>query len=171
VKDKKLVLEDDHQTLLQRKLTKKESEEMSAAFEMSLFTETYAERAKAPAAAITSASQGDAVSKSSSFLVDMGLKALEASRKKHNTHFVRLSRNLVTSLTTAFVKLKQDLENLVECQACQLDVKINYNDRKQLVALLEFIMRGSVESNDFRKDFDLFLKNNAAAISAKVDAA
>lgn len=95
------------------------------------------------------------------------------SRTNSQLHFVRLTRNLVGTLKIGFNKLSQDQVELEACPGCVEDKSINFNDRVQLMSLMQFIIHGlePVEAGKLPIDpaFKKFYTNNKAAVESRVN--
>lgn len=93
------------------------------------------------------------------------------SRELAHRHSVRLSRNLITSLTTVLTKLRQDIDSIKTCDGCTLDRDIIHNDSMQLMGLTQFVIHGlsSVSANDaIRPAFESFYTAHKDLIHRKV---
>ncbi|XP_035706887.1 uncharacterized protein LOC118435267 [Folsomia candida] len=172
VKNKLIVVPESCKFLKLPKLTQKETEKLSSAFELTVFTLTYADAVKIgvnEASVLTS--DGARISRSVKYLLDMSLLNLKMSRELAHRHSVRLSRNLITSLTTVLTKLRQDIDSIKTCDGCTLDRDIIHNDSMQLMGLTQFVIHGlsSVSANDaIRPAFESFYTAHKDLIHRKV---
>jgi hypothetical protein len=141
---------------------------------MCVFSLTYADSVKKEhQEASSSSSEGEErISRSVQYLSDMSILAMKLSRALVRRHSVRLSRNLIITLTTALTKLKQDLKALSSCADCTMDKELIHNDSMQLMGLIQFIMHGlsSVEEGEggIRSSYQHFYKLHKELIKKKV---
>jgi hypothetical protein len=157
----------------QAKLTQKETEKLSSSFEMCVFTHTYSLESRKSSSSSSGPIQylGKYISRSTKFLVDMILEGIHFSREKNRKHFVRLSRNMISTLVTAMTKLKQDEEALEKCEGCGIDKEVNLNDRIGLMGVTQFILHGisSLEpSGSVPSAYEGFYKAHSELIVKKV---
>ena len=113
------------------------------------------------------------ISRSISFLTELAMNYITESSLNSPLHFIRLTRNLVGTLKIGFTKLTQDRAELESCVKCTADKAINYNDRVQLMSIIQFIFHGlePVEQGKLDVDpaFNTFFTENKAAIESRVN--
>jgi hypothetical protein len=152
VRNKLIVVPEDCKYLTIPKLTQKETEQLSAAFELSVFTLTYADQLKRGSVLDPVREEdGSRITRSTKFLIDMSLLSLKLSRDLCPLHAIRLSRNLVTTLITSITKLKQDFVALSFCDECVQDKEITQNDSRQLMTMIRFIIHEYANENNPRE--------------------
>jgi len=162
----------DHIFRTKAKLNSKEAQKLSSAFEMTVMTKAYVgemkERKKNPKSPDSSP-----ISPSTNFLTNLALNYITESSVSSQLHFIRLSRNLIGTLKIGFTKLTQDRTALELCEKCTEDKTINYNDRIQVLSIIQFIIHGLDPVEHGKLDIDLAFNNfytqNKAAIETRVN--
>jgi len=99
------------------------------------------------------------------FAVNFGLNMLQTIREKTRLHVVFLTRTLVLNLNSILEKLCMDAVVLTKCgEQCADDLAGNLNDRKYVMALIQFIKRGlgpfEKEGGSAVKKFNEFCEDN-----------
>jgi len=141
------------------KLNEVQMAELSSALEMTAFSRTHSKRMAGVPKSHNQAPNQKPLSQSVGFFADMMLDALELARSTGRRHLVRLSRNLVTSISTAIAKLEQDKKKLEPCAKCTYDKEINKNDLMELMVLSQFILHDLSKIQESEMDIkSIFVK-------------
>jgi len=155
------------------KLTSHQLDELAMAFELEVFTNLFIEqRDKAPEPLSRRPSKSP-ISKSCRFFIDFLIRGLDQSRK-FKPHYVRLTRQLILIAKVAYTKLLQDFDVLDPCHKCSDDKAMNLNDRIEIMAMIEFMMKG-LSPLDKSPDpcaetaFTNFFEMNQGAIEIRVN--
>jgi len=115
---------------------------------------------------------GSHISPSVEFLTKLSIEYVTMANKEAPLHLVHLTRGLVGTLKTAFNKLTEDDMDLQYCAGCTEDKTLNYNDRLQLMSLMQFLIHGlePVEQGKMkpRDVFEKFFTANKPAIESRV---
>ncbi len=102
------------------------------------------------------------------------LNGIELARSTLKHHEIKLLRGLAVTVKTAFMKLLQDYEGTRGCDDCEFDMKVNNEDQKHLMTLLQFIMHGLApldkKPEKLRDALKFFDQTNTRAIEDRVQA-
>jgi hypothetical protein len=146
-------------------------EELDLAFEMHLFSSQLAQyRAKQDPE--SRGPDKSPITRSVQFLSNMILKGLDVARGPARQHLIHLTRHLIIIAKVTYTKLLQDFDFLDSCSKCVADKELNYNDRIEVMSLIEFMIKGlgplDEGDQDVTESYDKFFSHNLSAIQARV---
>jgi hypothetical protein len=170
--DKSLQVPSGCKYLNKEKLTQMETHQFSRAFELAAFSQEYVAELRNPTKAV--APDGNQISRSAHLLGKIAFHTISEARLRARHHIVKLTRNLIKSLKTAFTKSIQDLNEINNrCGAkCKLDLEVNEHDRLYLLSLVEFIIRGvgaKTSQKDAEELFNAFYVENKESIRGRLN--
>lgn len=146
-------------------------------FEVSMFTQVYAkEVAQFKAGGEKKDALENKISNSAHFLKQYAMHHLLSARVGGaRPHFIHLSRIILQTMKSVYIRLSQDEEKLKGCKECAEDQKINGNDRQFIMGVIVFIEYGleTVDLGDCPDPapcFEKFYKKNEKAIQTRVKA-
>jgi hypothetical protein len=87
------------------------------------------------------------------------------------SHYIRLTRQLILVAKVAYTKLLQDFDILDSCKECDSDKELNHHDRVEVMAIIEFMIKGLSPVDKGAKAeavFEKFFKVNQGAIEIRV---
>ncbi|CAG7719373.1 unnamed protein product, partial [Allacma fusca] len=159
--------------LKKEKLTLFENYEFSRAFELAAFSQEYVAELKNPTKSVVTP-DGEQISRATYLLGKIAFHVISESRLRARHHIVKLTRNLIKSLKTAFTKSIHDLNEINNrCgKKCKLDLEVNEHDRLYLLTLIEFVIRGvgtKTSQEDAEELFKAFYGKNKDLIKGRLN--
>ncbi|XP_035707413.1 uncharacterized protein LOC118435451 [Folsomia candida] len=155
------------------KLSPTQLEDVSIAFEMHLFSQMVNDARSS--SVVSRAPAGKRVSRSVRFLEDLIIKGVQEARSLTRRHFIHLTRQLILVAKVTYTKLLQDFDVIEPCDRCVFDKRLNLNDRMEVMALIQWLLKGmgplnkaGADSVSAEDSFTNFFNINNAAIEARV---
>jgi len=142
-----------------------------AAFELSLFSKSF--KAELHADNPHSAPKHSSISRRVHTFGEVVINGIQLAGKEFKCHQVKILRSLLTTVKAAFTKLIQDYEATKECGACEEELRVNKNDQKYLMTLMEFILHGLApvqkKWEGVKDALKIFNETNGDVISNRVE--
>jgi len=102
------------------------------------------------------------------------MHGIQKAHENVPAHAIRMVRNTLNVVKTVYAKLLQDFDVLEGCAECESDKFININDRNEVMAAMEFIIKGlspwakAGATGSVTESFEKFFADNKGVIETRV---